>query len=77
MYIDGEYLMSKKRTILIIFIAIAVISSVILFLANRPKNFSSFIAVGCSVEDYSQQQDIGYITIKFDSMKNTAKVLEV
>ncbi len=69
--------MSKKKIILIMFITVAVISSVVLFLTNRPKDFSSFIAVGCSAEDYSQQQDIGYVTIKFDSMKNTTKVLKV
>ena len=68
--------MRKKKIVLIIFVIVAVISSVVLFFSNRPKDFSSFIGVGCSVEDYSQQQDIGYVTIKFDNMKKT-KLLKV
>lgn len=69
--------MSKKKNILFIFAVVAVISSVVLFFTNRGKDFSSFIAVGCSVENYSQQQDIGYVTIKFDHVKNTTKTLKV
>lgn len=69
--------MSKKKNILIILIIVAVISSVILFFTNSHKDFSSFIAVGCSVENYSKQQDIGYATIKFDGLKNITKTLKV
>lgn len=69
--------MSKNKMILTIVIIVAVISSSALFLINRPKDYNSFIAVACSVVDYSQQEDIGYVTIQFDNMENMTKVLRV
>ncbi len=69
--------MGKKKIIFITSVIAVLVLSFVLFFNNRPKDFSSFIAVGCSAEDYSQQQDIGYITIKLDSMKNRTKVLKV
>ncbi len=43
----------------------------IVFIVNKPEYMYSHIAIGCSVKGYSQQQDIGCLTLKIDDAKNT------
>jgi len=69
--------MINKKTVLIMLAIAVVISLVVVFFSSKPEDFSAFIAVGCAAEDYVQQQDIGYITIKLDNAKSITKVLKV
>lgn len=68
--------MGKKMGILIsVVLVLTVIASA--FIRNKPKYIYSHIAIGCSVERYSQQQDVGYVTLKIDDAKNTIKEFKV
>ncbi|NLO82237.1 MAG: hypothetical protein GX094_04145 [Clostridiales bacterium] len=69
--------MDKKRIILILSAVVVLCLSTAVYNNNKPKDLTSFIAAGCSAEDYSQQEDIGYITLKLDGVKNRTMVLEV
>ena len=68
--------MNKKKMGILISVVIAIVISIV-FLVNKPEGIYSHIAIGCSVEEYSQQQDIGYITLKIDDAKNTIKEFKV
>ncbi len=69
--------MSKKKMGLLIAVVLVLIVVVIEFIVNKPKNMYSHISIGCSVEGYSQQQDIGYVAIKMEDAKNTIKRIKV
>lgn len=69
--------MDKKKIILTISIAAVLLISIILITYNRPRDLNSFIVVGCSIEAYIQEQDIGYLTINLENRNNTTKVLIV
>ena len=69
--------MNKKKTILIISIAAILFVSIILIAYNRPKDLTAYTVVACSLEDYVQERDIGYLTIILEDRNNTTKVLIV
>lgn len=68
--------MRKKQNFLIVLIAIVIISSIIIYFCNRPKDFSVSMVVGCEAEDFFQQESVGYLTIKFDNDSLT-KILKI
>lgn len=68
--------MSKKKGILII-IVLGAILSIILLSINKPKHMYAHISIGCSVVYYTQQQNIGYITMEIEYMNNATEILKV
>lgn len=69
--------MGKKKLGILISVVLVLTVVAIAFIVNKPKDMYSHIAIGCSVEGYSQQQDIGYVTLKIDDAKNTIKEIKV
>ena len=71
--------MSKKKSTIMFILLIIIVFLLAgkLYSINNPRDFGASIAAGCSVIGYTQQQDVGYITLKIDAMTNPAKVLKV
>jgi hypothetical protein len=61
--------MNKKKVCVLIsaILILAVITVVVI--KNRPATMYSHIAVGYSVEGYSQRKDIGYVILNIDNAK--------
>ena len=69
--------MGKKKMGILISVVLVLTVVAIAFIVSKPEDMYSHIAIGCSVEEYSQQQDIGYVTLKIDDAKNTIKEFKV
>lgn len=65
------------KKFLIICGVVALIIATIFILKNQNKYFNSAIAVMCVGEEYTEIDNIGYLTIVFDNEKATRKTLPV
>lgn len=65
------------KKFLIICGVVALIIAAIFILKNPNKYFNSAIAVMCVGEEYTEIDNIGYLTIVFDNEKATRKTLPV
>lgn len=66
-----------KKMILIICGLVVLIIATVFIVNNQKKDFNSAIAVMCDGEEYTEIDNIGYLTITFNDNKSTRKTLQV